>query len=172
MSGWSEAQEVYNVCEMLTEYYRKTIRVDIMYSGMDKVEERNIRLINGCEVLIVTMPALNKALDGGFTNLSRLCHLIFDNADVLVEKFTEDIKVFMRSYAQVIMKAGLKEKTSQQIITMGSKWSYGISSLMNSYLTDPLVIIANKIEAALYVKVPIVVEICNANDRLDYLIGL
>ena len=138
---------------------------------MDKVVERNIRLINGCEVLIITLPALNKALDGDFTNLNRLCHIIFDNVDVLVETFTEDIKIFMRKYAQILKKLS-KTESNQQIIAIGSKWSYGIRSLMNSYTKCSLVVIGNKIEAALFAKVPIVVELCNSSERLDHLLGI
>ena len=45
---------------------------------------------------------------------------------------------------------------------------------MNSYMAavdEPLVIIANRIEAALFVKVPMVPEICNAADRLEHLVA-
>lgn len=169
VGGWSEAQQVYDICELLTLYFQKSIRVDIRYGGMDNVEERNIRLINGCEILISTVPSLNKMVEAGYTNLNRLSHIVFDNCDLLVEKFTDDIKVLMRQYAENIKKQN-REKC--QIISIGMKWSYGIHSLTSSYIMDPLVIIANKIEATLYAKVPFVVELCTSCDRLDSLIGL
>ena len=169
VSDWVEAQQVYDVCQNLVSY-KTTVRVDIFYGGMDKEEERNVRLINGCEILIATVPALIKILFGGFTNLKRLCHVIFDNADILVEKYTEDIKIFMRLFAQTLKEVKRSEST-QHIIVMSKKWSYGIRSLMNSYLVEPLVIIGNKIEAALFAEVPMVVQLCNSVERLDYLLG-
>ena len=42
---------------------------------------------------------------------------------------------------------------------------------MASYMDDPLVVINNKIETALYAKIPIAVELCNANERLEYLVA-
>ena len=42
---------------------------------------------------------------------------------------------------------------------------------MASYMDDPLVVINNKIETALYAKILIVVELCNANERLEYLVA-
>ena len=103
------------------------------------------------------------------TNLERICHIIFGDVDVLVEKFTEEIKILMRNYAAVLIKN--KRVQSSQVLAVGMKWSYGIHSLMNSYCIDPLVMIANKIEAALFAKVPIVVELCNSSERLDHLVG-
>ena len=86
-----------------------------------------------------------------------------------METFTNDIMVFMRQYAEVLKKQ--QRVDSSQILAVGMKWSYGIHSLMNTYLIDPLVIISNSIEAALFAKVPIVVELCNSTERLDHLVG-
>ena len=171
VNSWREAQEVYDIFEKLTEYYKNTLRVDVRYGGMDKESERDIRLVNGCEVLIATVPSVNRALESGYTNFSRLYHIIFENSDSLVERFTEDIKVFMRSYTTFLKDCKKPDPFNQQIISIGRKWSYGIRSLMTSYMNDPLVVINNKIEAALYAKIPIVVELCNANERLEYLVG-
>ena len=168
VAGWQEARNVYDICESLTRYYKKNIRIDIRYGGMGLLMERNIRLLNGCDLFITTVPSLNHVLEHSYILLDRLCHVVFDNADILVEKFTEDIKVFMRTYGEFLKKSGNR---NNQIVAVGMKWSYGIHSLMNSYLDDPLVIIANKIESALFVKVPIVPEICNSSDRLEHLIG-
>lgn len=171
VATWREAQLVFDVCETLLGYYKKTIRLDIRYGGMDNEDQRNIRLLNGCEILVATVPSINNAIQCGYTNLDRLCHLVFDSADKLVETFTEDIKYLMRNYSDVL-KANDKLKTNQ-LIAMSKKWSYGIHSLMNSYFDpeDCLVVISNKVEAALFTKIPIAVEVCKSNDRLGYVIG-
>ena len=138
---------------------------------MDKESERDMRLVSGCEVLITTVPSVNRALELGYTNFSRLCHIIFEKSDSLDERFTEDIKVFMRSYTTFLKDSKKPDLFSQQIISIGRKWSYGIRSLMISYMNDPLVVINNKIETALYAKIPIVIKLCNANEIVEYLVA-
>ena len=52
-----------------------------------------VSLINGCDVLVSTIPSLLGMIDKHCTNLERLCHLVFDRAHILVENFSEEIKV-------------------------------------------------------------------------------
>ena len=96
------------------------------YGGMDKESERDMRLVNGCEVLIMTVPSVNRALELRSTNFSRLCHIISEKSDSLDERFTEVIKVFMRSYTTFLTDSKKSDLFSQQIISIGRKWSYGI----------------------------------------------
>ena len=167
---WQEAQLVFDICEKLLISFKKKIRTDIRYGGMDNKGQRNIRLLNGCEILVSTVMALNEALEAGYTNLNRLCHLVFDNAHRLFESFTEDVQTLMKSYESVLQKNS--NLTVNQIIVIAMKWSFGIESFMRKCINpEPSVIISNKIEAALFAKVPIVVEVCNANDRLGCLLG-
>lgn len=169
VSTWREAQLVFDICKDLLGYYKRTIRLDIRYGGMDNEDQRNIRLLNGCEILVATVPSLNDAIQSGYTNLDRLCHLVFHSADKLVETFTEDIKHLMRSYCEVL-KTNEKLKMNQ-LVAVSKKWSYGIQSMLNSYFGESLVIIANKVEAALFAKVPLAVEVCKSEDRLGYVLG-
>ena len=171
VAEWQDAQIVYDICEKLLIFYKKKIRADIRYGGMDNKGQRNIRLLNGCEILITTVIALNEALDAGYTNLNRLCHLVFDNAHQLFKNFTEDVQKLMKSYEGVLQKNS--NLTVNQIIVIGMKWSFSIDSFMRKCINpDPLVIISNKIETAIFANVPIVVEVCNANDRLGCLLGM
>jgi len=171
VSGWKEAQEIYDILTQLAGYYRKQLRIDIRYGGMDNDADRDVRLVNGCEILIATLPSFNRAYEAGYTNYKRLCHVVFENSDSLVENFTEDIRVFMRSYGEFLKALKRSDVFLQQIIAIGTKWTDGMRSFMTSYMKDPLVIISNKIEMALFAKVPINVELCSSDQRLDVLIG-
>ena len=102
VADWQEARQVYEICENFLSYYRKSIRVDVRYGGMDQTSERDIRLFNGCDIFIATVPSLNDVLSRNCIKLNRLCHIVFDNADILVETFQEDIKKFMRTYYETI----------------------------------------------------------------------
>eukprot|EP00111_Clytia_hemisphaerica_P003727 TCONS_00010704-protein len=170
VNEWQEAQLVYDLCEKLLVYYKKRLRVDVRYGGMDNRGQRNIRMLNGCEILVTTIISLNEAIEAGYTNLNRLCHIVFDNAHKLFENFTEDVQKLMLSYETVMQNNS--NLTVNQIIVIGMKWSFGIDSFMRQCINpSPLVVISNKIEAALFAKVPITVEVCKANDRLEYLTG-
>ena len=53
-----------------------------------------VSLINGCEILVSTIPPLLSMIEKHCTSLERLCHLVFDRAHILVENFAEEIKVY------------------------------------------------------------------------------
>lgn len=54
-----------------------------------------MELINGCQVLISTPPCLLRMLaywEGVVTDFDRLCHLVFDDADILFDKFNPQVR--------------------------------------------------------------------------------
>ena len=106
-----------------------------------------------------------------YTNLDRLCHLIFDNANILVEDFTEEIKEFMRMYAKVL--SGTQRRNApHQIIAMATEWSYGLSSMVKSYFDLPVTVVANKFEMGVFTGVKQLVEICSTSQRLEHVVGM
>ena len=94
--SWRNATMVYEQCRKLTKNVQH-IRTQIIF-GAGAEDECIPSLINGCEVLIATIPCLLRMLRKKVTRLDRLCHLIFDDADVLVEEQTENVKQFMREF--------------------------------------------------------------------------
>lgn len=167
---WQEAQLVYDICEKLLEYYKKTLRVDVRYGGMDNECDRNIRMLNGCEILVTTVTSLNNCIEAGYTNLNRLCHLVFENARRLFDEYTDGVKTLMATYENVLKNN--PSLTVNQIIAVGMKWAACIKSFMKQCMpSDQLAVISNPVEIAVFAKVPIVVELCNASDRLECLLG-
>lgn len=75
----------------------RDIRVQVAY-GAGAEDESIPGLINGCDLLIATLPCLLRLLKRKSTKLDRLCHIVFDDADVLVQEQTESVKEFMRQY--------------------------------------------------------------------------
>jgi superfamily II DNA/RNA helicase len=94
--GWRKATAVYEHFRKVTKNVR-SIRVQIVYGGGAE-DECIPGLINGCEVLIATLPCLLRMLRKKCTRLNRLCHLVFDDADILAEEQTESVKELMREY--------------------------------------------------------------------------
>ena len=134
------------------------------------MQEEMISVINGCKVLVATIPALLMMLEKNCTNLDRLCHLVFDRADILVEKFIEEIKEIMKIFAESISKT-MSLNLPHQMVAMGTEWTYGLKSLIGAYFDSPLIIIADKLEIAVYKQVKQFIEICSSEQRLDFVMG-
>ena len=53
-------------------------------------------LLRGCDLLIATPHCLLRMLDRRYTFLDRLCHLVLDGAEILVEQFTTQVRNEMK----------------------------------------------------------------------------
>ncbi|XP_065064666.1 putative ATP-dependent RNA helicase TDRD12 [Rhopilema esculentum] len=169
-TDWNEARNIHSTCEKIVYTHRKNYRAKILYGGRGKMEEEMVDLINGCEILVATIPSLLNMLEKHCTSLVRLCHLVFDDVNVLVEMFAEEIKVLMRQYADSLSKT-VALNLPHQLVAMGTEWSRGVESLVNAYFDNPLMIIPNMMEASVFKQVKQHVEICPANQRIDHLVS-
>lgn len=106
----------------------------------------------------------------GFSPLDRLCHIVFDDADILVEDFTSELKDIMRVYGRHLVSQPGRVAPRQAVI-MATSWTVGVASLTHAYLGNPLIIIDDQVEAAFYSGVKQTVELCSTNQRLTRLIG-
>ena len=147
----------------------RVIRVQLIFGGGAE-DERIVQLVNGCEILIATPPCFVRMLRKGYINLSRLCHIVFQDADVMVEDFTSEIKDVMRHYAK-LLKSQPNRLAPRQAVVMATSWSVGLSSLVKAYLGNPVLIISDLIEAAIYRNVLPIVTVCSASQRNDKLLG-
>lgn len=109
-------------------------------------------------------------LTRSYTTLDRLCHIVFDNADFLVEDFTTELKEIMRVYGRLLVSQPGRVAPRQAVI-MTSSWTLGVASLVRAYLGNPLIIMNDKVEAAIYSGVKQAVELCSASKRLSNLLG-
>ncbi|KAL5022651.1 hypothetical protein ScPMuIL_001806 [Solemya velum] len=164
------AREVHDVVQLLLER-QKTLSELVIYGGGEE-DFRAIALINGCDILIATPPCLNRMLKLKYTRLNRLCHLVIDEADVVLEEFTSEIKTLMSNYGQILQD--YRSKTApQQIILLGSLWTAAISQFANSFLGENKnVVITSCYEASIYGQVKQVVYMCKKDQRIHELSGI
>ncbi len=167
---WNRSNVIKEMCEKMLYQKRAYYRTKVLYGGRGKLEKEMVSLMNGCEVLVATIPALLKMLDKGCTNLSRVCHMVFDNADILVEKFVEEIKDLIKIYASALTK-NIQLNLPHQLVAMGTKWSYGLKSLIGAYFDNPILVIVDKLEAAVFKQVKQYVEICSSAQRMEHVLG-
>ncbi|KAK3755414.1 hypothetical protein QZH41_016628 [Actinostola sp. cb2023] len=167
-SSWSKAIDVYQECKKIIGK-RRTARVHVIFGGGAE-EEQIVSVLNGCEILVATVPCFLRMLTHNYTPLDRLCHIVFDDADILVEDFTSELKDIMRVYGRhLVSKPG--RIAPRQAVIMASTWTVGVASLTRAYLGNPLIIIDDKVEAAIYSGVKHTVELCSTNQRLTRLLG-
>ena len=76
----------------------------------------------------------------------------------------------MRAYADSLINT-FALNLPHQIIALSSEWSRGLESLLFAYFDNPLIIIANTLEAAIFKKVKQCVEICTSNERMDHVLS-
>lgn len=147
----------------------RDIRVQLIFAGGAE-ESQVIQMINGCEILIAPPPCFLRMLRKGYVNMNRLCHTVFNDADVMVESFTSEIKDIMRHYAK-LLKSQPDRLAPRQAVVMASSWSPGVASLVKAYLGNPVLIFSDMMEAAIYRNVQQIVTVCYDSQRDVPLLG-
>ena len=102
------AQRIYEVVNEMLEMNnnrqrhsigpKKKVRAILLQGGGNE-DQYDVPLINGCDILIAATPfCLLRMIGRNRTNLERLQYLVFDEAYLLLEKFSYQIKVLMSRY--------------------------------------------------------------------------
>ncbi|KAL3859121.1 hypothetical protein ACJMK2_009353 [Sinanodonta woodiana] len=173
--SWKKAEEVYLdlQCMTLTSTPGEghVPNIALLYGGGNE-ENQAIKLINGCEILVATPACLLRMVEKGFTDLNKLCHLVIDNADSLLEIYTEELKEIMKKYAFLLNERSDSSKAPRQFLLFSSQWNQAIESFMSAYLEEPLIIMTSMFEAAIYGKVKQVVHMCKTDQQSQQVLAL
>ncbi|XP_075214755.1 putative ATP-dependent RNA helicase TDRD12 isoform X2 [Lycorma delicatula] len=125
-------------------------------SGGDAVEKMKFELAGGCDILVTTPRCLIRLLNARFvTNINRLCHLIFDDADFIFDHFLPEIQL-LNSFVtklECVMKPDGKHNV--QKIVLAEKWSPVLENFVKEVIKDGFICIPtnNLLEAAVYSRV-------------------
>ena len=103
--------------------------------------------------------------------MDRLCHLVVDDADVVAEEFTTELKEIMRFYGK-LLTSNRNRDSPRQTVVMARTWTIGLASFVRAYLGNPLVLIADKCEAAVFNNVKQIVNFCQSSLRDNLLLGI
>ncbi|XP_074645053.1 uncharacterized protein LOC141901607 [Tubulanus polymorphus] len=132
----------------------------LVIHAVDCEESQQIKLINGCDLLVATPHCLLRMLSNQFMDLSRLCHLVLDDAHVLTEQFTDQIREIMTLYRFAVQDFNTRP-TPMQKLMFASQWTRGINSFMEAYMNDPIVYITSQFEMSVYGNVKPVLHQCD-----------
>ncbi|XP_071092344.1 putative ATP-dependent RNA helicase TDRD12 [Haliotis cracherodii] len=161
--SWKKAQNVFDACTDHLQGQKMPRVISIFAGGCE--DSKVVPLINGCEVLVATPPCLQRMMEKKYTNLSRLCHLVLDDAEILTEVFKSEVKYIMKTYADVVRESTLKRDVPRQRMVFASQWTKGIGSFIAAYIHQPLLVITSKMEAAVYGRVKQIVHMCKYENR-------
>ncbi|XP_046735938.1 putative ATP-dependent RNA helicase TDRD12 isoform X2 [Diprion similis] len=142
---------VHEKCKRILKEYPQ-IRMLTAFNGMP---EKNlvIQLYNGCEILISTPPCLKRLIKNNrkLLNLKRLSHVVFDGADVILDRYRESLEEIFKVIKKVQNgHCKLPGSMPLQLITIARHWTPAMRTLTEAFIEDPYVCIGSYMEAVIY----------------------
>uniref|UniRef100_A0A2D4JIK1 RNA helicase n=1 Tax=Micrurus lemniscatus lemniscatus TaxID=129467 RepID=A0A2D4JIK1_MICLE len=134
-----------------------------------KEEIKSVRIPRGCEIVVTTPPIFLRLLEHHSLLFLRLCHLVFDEVDVLFSDAKEQMLTILQYYKSNL-SIEEKEFVPQQIVAVGNHWDKNVEVLTKEFMNDPYIVITSMGEAAIYGKVQQVVQLCLECDRISTLL--
>ncbi|XP_072051712.1 uncharacterized protein [Amphiura filiformis] len=168
--GWERASDVYS--EILAFIGSNRKPKALLLHGAGSEVNNQVQLINGVDIVICTISCLLRLLQGEHTNLERLCHLVLDDADILFEDFTAEVKELVNEYAAALVRRRTQGKAPSQQMVFASTWTPGLRSYLNNFLREPAVIIAAPLEAAVYARIKWMAKVTSIRQRFQHLVNV
>ncbi|XP_042293399.1 putative ATP-dependent RNA helicase TDRD12 isoform X2 [Sceloporus undulatus] len=159
------------VFELLQKYSHcsRPLHPILLLLGMNKEEIKSMKIPRVCEVIVTTPHSLLRLLEYDSLLFLRLCHLVFDEADVLFSEASHQVFNILEYYKTNLNVEG-KEFVPQQIVAVGSRWIKDIEYLIKEFMNDPYIVITSLEEAAIYGKLQQVVLVCLECNRISTLL--
>ena len=129
----------------------------------------DVSLTNGVDILICSTPfILLRMLGHKRTNLQRLRYMVLDEANVLIEKFSRQMKTLMSHYGNLL--AINDRQTVVQFVLIANYWSNKLRHFMSSFLMERALITTNRLEASYFGQTHHTTYECSSpDDKLGYL---
>ncbi|XP_053126847.1 putative ATP-dependent RNA helicase TDRD12 isoform X2 [Hemicordylus capensis] len=169
-SGQKKAEQVFELLEIYSRCSRPLHPI-LLLLGMNKEDIKNVRLPRGCEVIVTTPHSLLRLLECHSLLFLRICHLVFDEVEVLFSNASEQMFHILEYYKNTL-SAEEKESAPQQIVAVGNHWNKNVEFLTKNFMNDPYVVITSMEEAAIYGNVQQVVQVCLECDRIATLLQI
>ncbi|XP_054290854.1 putative ATP-dependent RNA helicase TDRD12 isoform X1 [Macrosteles quadrilineatus] len=142
------------------------------YGGGAELELRD-KLLTGCDILVTTPRCLLRLLEYGFTNLDLLCHLVLDDADILLDKFKNEIsKLLVAVDALEEARDQRQILVSLQIVVAARTWTRPVMELVTCILNDPVICIASQLEACVYAGIKPTAIFVQADKKVEKLVDI
>ncbi|KAJ8041792.1 DEAD-box ATP-dependent RNA helicase 20 [Holothuria leucospilota] len=168
-SAWQRALSVYQQVLCLNGNNTTGRLKAILLHGAGSENEQQIQLLNGAPIVVGTLPCVLRLVESDHVNLNRLFHLVIDNADIMFEQHLQAVKELMVKF-RTVLRVNSKRNSLRQLMVFSSKWTIAMRSYMKTYLSDPLVIVTDSTEMAVYSRVPQKVVLTHPSKRVNSLL--
>ncbi|XP_055582901.1 putative ATP-dependent RNA helicase TDRD12 [Falco cherrug] len=166
--GWKKAQLVF---ELLKTYGRCSRQLHPMLIILGQNKEAGNVKIRGCELIVTTPYSLLRLLEHQCLLFCRLCHLVFDEIEVLFSDAAKQIFTILDCYKKAFVTEEW-EYSPHQIIAVGTHWNKHIAHLIKEFMSDPYIVITSMEEASIYGNVQQVVQPCMNTERIAELLKI
>ncbi|XP_050301162.1 putative ATP-dependent RNA helicase TDRD12 [Anthonomus grandis grandis] len=160
-SNSNKCEEVYDLANMVLSRQNKKCHL-VTYPRYGNISNVDI---------LITMPTvLQTLISSRATNFKRLCHLVLEDADVLLKQNNELILKFL-NYADSVLGNRNCPK-AVQLIACAQHWTPQLENLLTILDKIPTVCIGNHLESALYGKMKFSLKFLNSRCKEEYLLGI
>ncbi|RZF37551.1 hypothetical protein LSTR_LSTR008589 [Laodelphax striatellus] len=168
----SYSYKVRNVTTMYKELISGSDIVVKMACGGTGVDKVKIDLLGGCDVLVTTPACMVRILNAAqITNLNRLCHIVYDDADMILDVFLDEIKKLTAS-----IKALEETRTTYKVqkLVLTQIWFPKLKDFIKNVIKSGFICVSNfnQLEAALYSSLKPHFELMMPQTKAEYLISL
>ncbi|XP_044764410.1 putative ATP-dependent RNA helicase TDRD12 [Coccinella septempunctata] len=156
----SECEDVYDLANKLMEgtghNKPRTLLVTYPFQYVN---------LSSVDMLITIPPILIELLKRNATNLKRLCHLVLENIDVLLEKYPEEMKSTVAAIESMLLQRSTRQGV--QMIMGGEHWTLKVEKFLSNLRDIPLVSIGDYLEASIYGGIKLKVKLLEAKAKCD-----
>lgn len=167
VSSSREVETVYKLCRKMVDFKKISI---VTAFGKWNCAQKQIKLLNGVHLLITTPPCFirlsSQVEDLKIFDRDRVKCLVFDNFDVIYEKFQTDLLDVMK----MLTRGADHPEDNPQIIITTTKWM-SCNKNMLKLSCRPIVIIGDHIEAGIFAKSRFIVKRMSLEEKQKSLLA-
>lgn len=162
-------ESTYGNCRRLMSGLKDDAPTCVPSYGMRNFVDTKVQLLNGCGILVTTPSSLLRLLKDNINEPlfdgERLQHIIIDDMDIMLSRSHEDFE----SAARIIFKLSKKSKFKTllpQLIVTSRDWDGVMIRLMRKS-NQPLLLIGDFLEAAVYGRATLSVKLKSSREKND-----
>uniref|UniRef100_W8AL25 RNA helicase n=1 Tax=Ceratitis capitata TaxID=7213 RepID=W8AL25_CERCA len=168
----AHVEVVHNYCKRLLLSVRPAVSTVASY-GVRNANEAKIQLLNSCGILVATPGSLLRLLrdneNESLFDMERLKHLVIDDLDLMLSRSQDDIETVLKTFFKLAKRkeAGITQTTiGLQLVVTSCDWDSLLVALMRK-ANQPLLLIGDFIEAAVYGRVSISIKLCPSKRKIS-----
>lgn len=128
-------------------------------------------LVNGCSILVCTIPCLERVLNESNANIinrQRLHHLIFDDYDLILNSFCDSLKFILKRLTNIDLTKS--RQSPLQLIATSRSWSPTLG-LFFKIAQNVALVMGAYAEAAVYARSKVQMELVPNNEKNELVLG-